>query len=339
MLCLALLCGCQGDAAQFRYEDYNTRLARSLKVEAADFVDTVAPARRPRKRDMLQASVGSTISMIDFLKLYHCKLGEVIGERNSVLGKVAPDSQRLFNDLAFLQHAPECIEQLQAEQNDDLAEKLIEANASKRASLAASIANATLASDEFSGLWRVPDALGEYPSTGGSVAINDLNYIAAEVDRWLSGDFTHDPERFEKALGRLRYGGAGSLLASATLTYSQLVAANRLVSSRLEQRPLCYQGKPSGQGRIFRRVVDRFFVGDIQVWLSRVNAQRYDLMEPYLRMEKQLEEVQSPAYRQWRLERSRQLAWLSSAPREHVRTILPLLESCGLAPGSPQAGE
>ena len=83
-----------------------------------------------------------------------------------------------------------------------------------------------------------------------------------------------------------------------------------------------------------RRVVDQFFAVDIQVWLSRVNAQRYDLLAPYLALEEHLEDAQSPAYRRWRDQRDTQLAWLSAAAREHVEIILPVLESCGLAPGS-----
>lgn len=335
ILCVTVLCGCNGDAAQYRFDDYRTRLARSLKLEAEKEPEPIAPVRRPRKRDMLLEQVSSTISILDFLRLYGCAIGEVIGERNSILGKVAPASQRLFNDLAFLQHAPACIEQLQARENEALADKLTEAIRIKREGLSRSIANATLASIEFTGLWRVPVALDDFPVNGGSLTITELHYVEAEVARWLSGDFRHDPARFENALGKLRHGEAGSLIAAAVLTRSQLESANRMALLRRQGRPLCFKGKPSSQGRILRRVVDKFFVGEIQVWLSRVNALHYDLLEPYLALEQHLDDAQSPAYRQWRDQRDKQLTWLSSAPRQHVETILPILESCDLAPGSP----
>ena len=334
ILCVAVLCGCTGDAAQHRFDDYRTRLARSLKLDAEKAVEPIAPARRPRKRDMLLEQGRSQISVLDFLRLYDCALGEVIGERNSILGKVAPASQLLFNDLAFLQHAPVCIAQLQGKKNDTLADKLTEAVNIKREGLAKSIANATLASDEFSGLWRVPVALDRFPVNGGSLVIVELHYVESQVALWMSGDFSHDPARFENALGKLRYGDAGSLIAAAVLTQSQLESANQTALSRREGRPLCFNEKPSNQGRILRRVVDKFFAGEIQAWLSRVNALRYDLLAPYQALETHLNEAQSPAYRQWREQRDMQLAWLSSAPRQHVETILPILESCGLAPGS-----
>ena len=334
MLCVAVLSGCSGDEARFRFDDYRTRLARSLKLDLEQTVQPIDPVRRPRKRDMLLEQDSSQISILDFVRLYECALGEVIGERNSILGKVASASQRLFNDLAFLQLAPECIGQLQARQNDTLADKLTEAMTIKRQGLARSIGNATLASDEFSGLWRVPVALEAFPVNGGSETIAQLHYVESQVVRWLAGDFEHDPVRFETALGALRHGEAGSLIAAATLTQAQLESASRLVALRREGRALCFNGKPGNQGRILRRVVDQFFAGEIQVWLSRVNALRYDLLAPYQAIEDHLEKAQSPAYRQWREQRDRQLEWLSSAPRQHVDVILPILESCGLAPAS-----
>ena len=305
-----------------------------MKLDAEKAVEPVAPVRRPRKREMLLEQDSSQISVLDFLRLYGCALGEVIGERNSILGKVAPASQRLFNDLAFLQLAPACIAQLQTRQNNALADKLSEAITIKRQGLPKAIANATLASDEFSGLWRVPVALEDFPVNGGSSTIAELHYVESQVARWLSGDFTHDPARFENALGKLRYGEAGSLVAAAVLTQSQLESANQMVLKRREGRPLCFNKKPSNQGRILRRVVDKFFAGEIQIWLSRVNALHYDLLAPYKALEKHLDEAQSPAYRQWSEQRDLQLAWLSSATRQHVEAILPILESCDLAPGT-----
>lgn len=330
-----LLGGCTGDAAQFRFDDYRERLARSLKLGAVVPVEPVIPVRRPRKRDLQLEQGSAQISIVDFLRLFDCALGEVIGERNSVLGRVAPASQRLFNDLAFLQLAPDCIAQLTARNNEELADKLTEAVKVKREGLPIAIANATLGSDEFSGLWRVPVALDEYPVNAGSATIAELHYVESQVGHWLAGNFGHDSARFESALGALRHGQAGALIAAAVLTRSQLESANQLVSLRLQGRPLCFNGNPGNQGRILRRVVDGFFVGEIQVWLARVNALRYDLLAPYEALEKQLIGAQSPAYRQWREERDKQLSWLSSASRQHVETVLPVLESCGLAPGSP----
>lgn len=332
-LCVLLTSACGGDAAEHRFEDYHQRLARSLKLDTVEREETAEPARRPRKRELMLEQAEVKISMIEFLRLYDCAVHEVIGERNSVLGKVAPASQRLFGDLAFLQLAPDCVEHLRAASHQYLANTLEEAIAAKRANLPIAIANATLASEEFAGLWQLPMSLGEFPADGGRALIDELAYIESQVARWLAGDPEHDPVRFEKALGAIRHGQAGALLMAAALTRSRLDAANQLIQLRRQARPLCFNGKPSNQGRILHRVITEFFIGEIQVWLARVNALRYDLMRPFLALETQLHSVQTAAYRDWRSRRDSQLDWLSSASRDHVAAVRPILVSCGLAPG------
>ena len=326
------LAGCGGDAAEARFDDYKTRLGRALQQEVTE-PQLQPPARRPRKRDLQLEQRESRINILDFLRLYECSLGEVIGQRNSILGKVAPASQRLFNDLAFLQEAPLCIEQLRDNERDALADKLTEAVAIKRDELPKAIGNATLGSDEFASFWSVPTALGDFPSGSSSELIGELHYLSAEVKRWLSGDYRHDPARFENALGAVRHGQAGSLLSAATLTQSQLQSASAMADARLARRPLCFNGKATEQGRILRNVVEKFFVGDVQRWLARVNELRYDLLAPYRELETLLGDARSGTYIEWQQRRDEQLDWLSSAPRAHVQSVRPLLASCGLAPG------
>lgn len=331
-LCLIGLSSCSGDAAEHRFDDYRKRLERSLKLDTLPMVEPIEPARRPRKRDLVIPEERLTISMLDFLKLHDCALHEVIGERNSVLGKVAPASQRVFNSLSFLQLAPACLTSLRADDNWKLADTLSEAVAAKREGLPTAIANATLASDEFAELWRIPGALENYPANTGNEMAGELQYISSEVERWLSGHYEHDPERFETALGNLRYAKAGHLLAAAALTQAQFKSANNLVQTRLDGRPICFNGKPSNQGRIFRRVIDKYFIGDIQVWLSRLNTLNYDLMTAYRSLETHLGNVQTPAYEQWRNRRDEQLSWLTRGPMLHVKAVQPILSGCGLAP-------
>ena len=334
MLCLAtLLAGCSGDLALERFDNYQTRLGRALQQDLFE-PSPETPARIPRKRDLMLQQSGSRINILDFLRLFDCSLGEVIGERNSVLGKVAPASQRLFLDLAFLQEAPACIMQLRAKKSDSLAEKLTEAVAEKRRHLPKAIINATLAGDEFAAFWSVPASLGDYPQGSQTALISELQYVGNEVRRWLDGDYQHDPARFENALGVIRHGQGGYLLSSATLTHSHLTAASRMAEARHVRRPLCFDGKTNLHGNILSNVVRKFFVGDVQVWLATVNAARYDLLTPIRALEALLNEANSATYRDWQKRRDAQLDWLSSVPREHVKAVRPLLASCGLAPGA-----
>ena len=334
MVCLsAMLAGCSGDLARERFDDYQSRLGRALQQDLIEPSPETA-ARIPRKRDLMLEQPDSRINILDFLRLFDCSLGEIIGERNSVLGKVAPASQRLFLDLAFLQEAPECIMQLRAKNSGSLAEKLTKAVAAKRRHLPKAIINATLAGDEFAEFWSVPASLGDFPQGSRTALISELQYVGKEVRRWLDGDYQHDPARFENALGTIRHGQGGYLLSAATLTHSYLSAASRMAEARHQRHPLCSNGKTSLHGNILSNVVQKFFVGDVQVWLATVNTTRYDLLTPIRALETLLNEANSTAYRDWQKQRDAQLAWLSSAPREHVQAVRPLLASCGLAPGT-----
>ena len=227
----------------------------------------------------------------------------------------------LFTDLDFLRLAPECLAALQSDQQSTLAGTLREAIASKRESLPGMIANATLASEEFSGLWRVPGTLGEFPASDSNAHRIELRYIASEVARWLSGDFRHDSARFEKALGALRKGEAGSLIAAAVLTQSELDSASRSVQLHRDAQRACINGTPGRPERDLQRVVGKHFVAEIQPWLVRVTALRRELLAPHRALERQLGDAQSPAYRRWREQRDIQLAWLSSASDRHEQTI------------------
>jgi len=156
-----LLTACGGDPAQDRFDNYRERLARSLK-ESDVAVQPVDAARRPERRALRVARADQRIGLLDFLKLHECAVWQVVGERNSALGKVAPASQRVFGDLDFLQLAPDCITSLEAKGETRLAETLDEALTLKRAELPIALWQATFASEEFERLWHVPERLGDY---------------------------------------------------------------------------------------------------------------------------------------------------------------------------------
>lgn len=290
--------------------------------------------RRPRKRDLLLEADASRISLLEFMRLYDCKLGEVIGERNSVLGKVAPPSQRLFNTLDFLLHAPACIATLRDKQDHALAGKLTAAMAAKREDLAIVISNATLASEEFSDLWHVPGTVGSFPDDPTTLPTAELRYIESEVARWLSGDPTHDRWRFEEALGTLRHGEAGLLIAAATLTRSRLEAANRMLRGHEARRPSCTSSEGSAWRRGTRRLFGASFMQEIRPWIDRVTTLGEAFLAPHRALEAHLDAAQSPAYRHWREQRDTQLAWLSSAPRRHVGHMQAVLAACDPTPSA-----
>ena len=331
LIASVLLTACGGDPAQDRFDNYRERLARSLK-ESDVAVQPVDAARRPERRALRVAQADQRIGLLDFLKLHECAVWQVVGERNSALGKVAPASQRVFGDLDFLRLAPDCIDSLEAKGETRLAETLDEALTLKREELPIALWQATFASEEFERLWHVPERLGDYDPGADLPLETALDTLEHWITRWLAGDYRYDASAFESALGVIRNGNAGYWLRAAAITEAQLAAASAVAANRAARRPLCFNQQANQQGRILLNVVQQFFVGDVQVWAAEINRVLYRVMAPHGRLEAALLAVQPAAYRDWVAARDAQLAMIKSGSIEHVAAVEPLLRSCSLLP-------
>ena len=95
------------------HEEYISRLARVLDLDKPQ-IKGIYP-RFPEKRILKLQTQTNTISIKSFLGMRDCKLHLVLAERNSLLGRVATPSQRLFNDLKILHTGPECIVKIEDE--------------------------------------------------------------------------------------------------------------------------------------------------------------------------------------------------------------------------------
>ncbi|MEM7376364.1 MAG: DUF3080 family protein [Pseudomonadota bacterium] len=327
----ACLLGCSGDPSVARFENYRERLARSVKLAPVDAIP-IEPRTRPPRRSLALEATEQSIGLLSFLKLYDCALWQTVGERNSALGKVATASQRLFTELDFLRLAPDCIASLKGRGEDALAAQLSTALEIKRHELPIRIWQATLGSEEFEQLWHIPLELGAYDADADLALETPLATLGSWVARWLDGDHRYDSEAFELALGAVRHGNAGYWLRAAALTESQLRAASDTVERRLAGRPLCFDGKANQQARIFLNVVQGYFVGDVQVWAASINRVLYRVVPAHARLEHALETVQPSVYQDWAEARDTQLNALSGASRDHVATLQPLLQRCGLLP-------
>ncbi|MEC8429519.1 MAG: DUF3080 family protein, partial [Pseudomonadota bacterium] len=100
------------------FDEYAARLSRALDADVPVY-QTVAglPLDAP-KIEIPRVK----ISLLEFLSLFGCELQHTIGERNSSLGRVAADSQRLLNTLKLVRQAPDCIERLGRDGREEDAE-------------------------------------------------------------------------------------------------------------------------------------------------------------------------------------------------------------------------
>lgn len=327
----ALLLAACSPAATSPLADYLERLGRSLDSNIAPQTSQRLPF--PAQRMLREDLPGGSIDLLDLLSLRGCELSITIGKLNSSLGKVAASSQRLLLELEFLALAPACIASLDPEEDAVLADTLRQAVADKRRQLPARIWSATLGGPEFRAFWKRPRALGDYPAATGAgvpTAIARLEQLAAD---WLGGDYLSGHGELESLLAEVRRGDGGALLLAFARQGSGLAAADRAIKSRGASAPLCFEGRPSPEGRILDNVVRKYFAGRVQPWSVKLEKRRLQLMPPLRALEQRLATASPAPYRDWRERRDAMLDDAAGSPRRHAMALADLLETCGLRPG------
>jgi hypothetical protein len=321
------LLGCGRPGYEAQLQNYLERLARPLgaKADAPGAGQTPSPPRA----ESLQLTVdGAKLDGLDFLRLRGCALQTTIARRNSSLGRIAPPSQRLLLELAFLRDAPECIRHLESEGSEQLALLLRESATLKRAQLPALIFNATLGTREYRDFWRAASSLGDYPTQTSSLVVTALEQINEDAARWLSGDYAADERRFELALSEIARGDGGELLTALLRQSAYLSSANQLIDEKLKRGALCTKGRVPAAAPILRTVTQKFFITEVQATAAKLNQRYHALLNPIEQLENLLDPVFPSDYQVWRSARNDALTKGSEAPARHVYQLQSLLGSC-----------
>jgi hypothetical protein len=337
---LLLLVACTNGGQDAELKDYLQRLSRPLDLTAPEVEVPRSPAP-PRAEALRLRIAGSKLDGLDFLSLGGCALQQTVAKRNSSLGKVAPPSQRLLLELAFLRDAPACVDTLVNEGKDDLAAIIEESMNLKKSQLPALIFNATLGNREYRDFWRARDAPEDYPRQTSSLVITALEQVTIDATRWLSGDYQYDELRFELALSDIARGDGGELLSAFLRQRAYLTAANELIARRIAAGPLCTDMRQSPAAPILRAVVSKFFVDRVQARGAALSQRFYQLAEPLTALESALSLTLPKDYRDWQTPRSALLEQGLKASADHVKQLQSLLGTCyaEFAPGPAQSDE
>ncbi|MDN6318275.1 MAG: DUF3080 domain-containing protein [Marinobacter sp.] len=333
-----LLAGCNPFSdARPMMDEYVERVGRVLDVEPV-FSDIPASEQIPRRRNRVLPMPELELGMLDFLSLYSCELQYVVGEKNSVMGKVMQPLNRLRYEVRFIRTAGDCLNTIE---DDELISILEQAVASKRESLPVAIWNATWGVKEVERLFTF--AKGEYPVE----AVDPLSDLARDA-RQLNNAVTELlQQNLEVDLGfwgkvhqrwQAEY-RAGQLINSAHLVRTRLGDATRLIRQRLNGRPLCLNGKPNNQSDIVKSMFFSVYIGKIQPYLADLRRARTDLIEPLSKLAAMQNDVMPEHFQEWYRSTlaltGNESIWtnLDEAVATHTKSWQTLLEQCGLRPG------
>lgn len=315
-------------------ERYTERLASVLKLEAPETAADIKVQKFPSSAKLaLQIDDADTLSIREFLSLRQCQLHQALAERNSQLGKVAPSSQLLFNDLDILNNGKPCLEKIQ---DKKLAAKLASYLENKETFLLYRAWHALLAQEEHRQFWRVQTARNNYPDTLDADASEELKSLARFVDSINNGKRNFDQKNYEsieQQLGKLRFGDGGQLLNEFFTLQHQLLRANALVEQRL-RTPLCLNGDTTPQAKHLQSVINKFFIQEVQVLSVKLEQRYQQLMPHYLNFERPLLPYANGDYLHWQQQREKVFSNGRSATKKHVELLQKLYQQCGLLAGN-----
>ncbi|MGB0221731.1 MAG: DUF3080 family protein [Luminiphilus sp.] len=323
----SLLAGCGSPPlGESLLVNYIERLTNTLSVDTPD-----RPAIDPPR--IVEFEIApipietQSIGLIDLLSVTDCELKVNIARRNTLLAKNASPSQKLLLDLEFLRLAPACIDSLRSSGDDKLAEIIKEARELRDQQLPARIFNAVTAGPEWQALWSAPLSLGNYPEQSSDDEAQALNALAHRIERWLSGNWDREDEMIELLLSELRTGAGGSLLLAASTQQAFLAQASKLLEVTTRDE-LCRRGEATQTSVVLNTVIQKYFAGEVQVWLSAVNQRHYALLRGVESIESSLNAVLTNEYREWQSAREVTTEYLFTAPRTHVRAIKATQDPC-----------
>lgn len=340
LLLSLLITGCNPLAQpESMLDEYNRRLARVLDAELQ--LSPVPPAPRlPALRQRVREIEPIRIGLLEFFGLFGCELQHVVGERNSGMGRVAHPLTRLDYERRFLLAAEVCSTALE---DEALAERLRDVTAQKRATLTDAAWNAVWGSREIE--QHFSRARGPLPlrvdSDAISVSAQNIVELEQRIRRLVAGELEQDLGPIDAIYQRwLGDPLAGQALRSAALITTRLDDASRLIEQRLDERPLCRNGRANRQAEILRNVFGKVYAAEVQPYLANVQQVRRELFPPLLSLARIGTDSPSESFERYvqRVldEGGGDGSWnaFDTAIARHTRAWQALLAQCGMQPVS-----
>lgn len=341
------------DEARPMMDEYVERLGRVLDTEphfSEPAPAPILPRRRERVLDIPELELG----MLDFLSLYGCDLQFIVGEKNSIMGKVMQPLNRLRYELRFIASAERCQQSGVDENDEELKGILQQAINSKRENLPIALWNATWGVEEVENLFTT--SKGFYPVVSEN-PLSDPAREAVQLERaarrLLNGELNQNLD-FAGAVQQRWQAEyhAGQLINSALLVAARLNDGTQLIQRRLAQRPLCLNGKPNNDSTIVHDMFFSIYIGKVQPYLADLRRARIELLEPLAQLAQIQTAVMPQSFQRWQaralpvgadvgradvdnvgVERANVWDDLDRAVVDHTQGWQQLLEQCGLRPG------
>lgn len=337
LLASLLLAGCARDPVASLYADYLARLERVTGITVPAEALATDTLRYPRGRERRLSVPEVPGNVLEIFRLGRCDIGQLIAERNSILGRHADAATRLAIGGRMARRLRGCGKRLDAEGADAeaLQTRVDELLAQKSEELSALAWNASLGHQSMADWWS-PSA-GPLQPTEAAMPGDGLEQLSIAVEAALAGERERADTAFSAAYRQLeqqRYGGAWIQAAQTSL--AGLAAAEAMLDDIDTQR-LCPQQRPTPKARVLQTILQQRYFEKIQPLLAELdrNAER---MREHLEALWSETEATPPAavahFRDqvWTAGGSGLSESLVQHSRAHAAAWKRLLDACGLGP-------
>ena len=276
MVCVA---GCSPHKdAEALLDDYLKRLERVSGLEIAP----VEPAERPGyppRRLLLHSIEPPDIGWTELWGYRHCGLSELLGERNSVLGKHMQDSTHFVMDARIIERLRACLELIDDDEQKALTRSLLTIKISQ---LPYRFSNATVASTEMQTFWSYSALPLQPDSAGISAALEALGVWASTGQ--MAEFSTPELVVLESQNSVLRQRGGGRTVKALLMVREKLEAANTWLASAASSRRFCPYNHPTEELEWARNVMRKVFIGEVQPYIAQLNNSSLQLLEEFFEL-------------------------------------------------------
>lgn len=342
LLASSFTIGCiNTDPATDLLETYADRTARAIDIDlelnlrsTAEVLDPIPP-RRERTLPITEINEG----LLDVLDLRRCGLIDLIAQRNTSLGKLAPGSQRLMYELNFLPKLRHCISKLEGDtEQAELLTRLKSIDLQKTINFPNQVWNSVYTSSELEQHF----SLGSPPLTPSEtgqiaplqLALERFNIIAglSQKPSWGSPTFTDQLESNYESMYRSQFGS--EWLTSMVYLTQTLDQTAHAIEQRLDARPLCFNQKQNRKSEILWNVFLKYYVNSLQPYLAVVERDGRSWTMFHQSMFEQLRPKDQTWLKVYLSDEGPLWAPYRSARERHTLAWQALLEQCGLRPGT-----
>ncbi|WP_165831926.1 DUF3080 family protein [Aliidiomarina sp. B3213] len=190
----------------------------------------------PAKRNSVINLNNPQITLYNSLQLNHCKLGQLVAQRNSSLGNVLVPANELLHNIEVLQAIPQCIENQNI--SEDLALTLQEMASIKTSQISAHIHNFIVASEAMQNALTPSSRTFSRVTTDDSEELQALAYVAQELNNMneLREGYAIDKQTWNESLQTLHRGSyLPQLWMSITRSTEQLRSASQQLQELLQE--------------------------------------------------------------------------------------------------------